>query len=84
MGRVRFAGVQVRRDHLVASFALARRLADPRFSIETLSERWNVHRFAVRGPEDLDIDGLADWLCESYRDLGMQGAPPKRRRSGGS
>ena len=84
MGRVRFAGVQVRRDHLVASFALTRRLADPRFRIETLSERWNAHRFIVRGPADLDFDGLTDWLCESYRDLGIQSAPSKRRRSGGS
>jgi hypothetical protein len=83
MGRVRFAGAQVRRDRLIASFALTRRLDDPHFAIETYGDRWIAHRFDVRAPADLDIPGLDGWLCESYRDLGMQGAPMKRRRPSG-
>jgi hypothetical protein len=74
MARVRFAGAQVRRDRLLASFALGRRLDDPRFTIESYNPRWIVHRFTVRTPADLEIGGLPDWLCESYRDLGMQGS----------
>jgi ribosomal protein S27AE len=78
MGRVRFAGAVVRRDRLTLSFALTRRLDDPRFRVETYSRRWNAHRFEVRAPADVEIPGLAALLCESYRDLGMQGAAPGR------
>jgi hypothetical protein len=74
MGRVRFAGAVVRRDKLVANFALTRRIDDPRFRIEVYGDRWIAHRFDVRSTQDLDIPGLAEWVCESYRDLGMQGA----------
>jgi hypothetical protein len=75
MGRVRFAGAVVRRDRLIANFALTRRLDDPRFRIEVYERgRWIAHRFDARSPADLDIPGLADWVCESYRDLGMQGS----------
>jgi hypothetical protein len=80
MGRVRFAGAVARRERLVASFALTRRLEEPRFRTEAYSQRWIAHRFDVRTPADLDIPGLDDWLCESYRDLGMQGAPMRRRQ----
>ena len=81
MGRVRFAGAVVHRERLTASFALTRRLDDPRFRIVTYSDRWNAHRFEVRSPADLEIPGLPAWLCESYSDLGMQAAPVRRRRS---
>ena len=40
MARVRFAGALVRRDRLVANFALTRRLDDPRFAVETYSRGW--------------------------------------------
>lgn len=80
MGRVRFAGATVRHDRLVANFALTRRLDDPRFRIEAYTDRWIAHRFELRSPDDLDsMPELAAWLCESYRDLGMQGS---LRRSG--
>ena len=78
MGRVRFAGAVVHRDWLTANFALTRRLDDPRLAVEVYNDRWIAHRFEVRSPADLDIPELADWLCEAYRDLGMQGAPTRR------
>ena len=78
MGRVRFAGAVVRRDRLSVNFALTRRLDDPRLAVQVYNDRWIAHRFEVRSPADLDIPELADWLCEAYRDLGMQGAPPRR------
>lgn len=84
MGRVRFAGAVVRRDKLIASFALTRRIDDPRLRVEVYSSRWIAHRFDVRSAADLEFPELAAWLCEAYRDLGMQGAPMRRttRRSG--
>jgi hypothetical protein len=82
MGRVRFAGATVRRDRLIANFALTRRLDDPRLRIEAYNERWIAHRFDLRRPADLDaFPELPGWLCESYRDLGMQGAPMRRRQN---
>jgi hypothetical protein len=83
MGRVRFAGAVLRRDRFIASFALTRRINHPQFRIEAYSERWIAHRFDVRTSADLEIPGLSEWLCESYRDLGMQGAPMRRSRRGG-
>jgi hypothetical protein len=79
MGRVRFAGATVRRDRLIANFALPRRLDDPRYRIEAYNQHWIAHRFDVRSPADLDIPGLPVLLCESYRELGMQGALARRR-----
>jgi hypothetical protein len=78
MGRVRFAGAIVRRSLVHLNFALTRRLDDPRFDVTVYNDRWIAHRFPVRTPADLAIPGLPEWLCESYRDLGMQGAPMKR------
>jgi hypothetical protein len=83
MGRVRFAGATVAKRSLTLAFALTRKLDDPRLRIESYGERWNVHRFKASRPEDLDMPGLADWLCESYRDLGMQGHPMRRRAARG-
>ena len=80
MGRVRFAGALLRRHKLIASFALTREVADGRFHIERYNERWIAHRFDLASPADLEIPGLAELLCESYRDLGMQGAPFRTRR----
>jgi hypothetical protein len=73
MGRVRFAGAVVRRDKFIASFALTRRVDDPRLRVEVYNARWIAHRFDVRSPDDLDIAELRAWLCEAHRDLGMQG-----------
>jgi hypothetical protein len=81
MDRVRFAGAVVRRDSVRLNFALTRRLDEPWVeSIETyLGGRWNAHRFTARRPADVDaIPDLPALLCESYRDLGQQGALRKR------
>lgn len=82
-GRVRFAGAVVRRDKFIASFALTRRIDDPRFRVDVYSKRWIAHRFDVRSVADLELPGLRSWLCEAYRDLGMQGAPMRRRAARG-
>jgi hypothetical protein len=79
MARVRFAVAVVRRDRIIANFAVTRRLDAPRFRIETYGERWNAHRYVVRSPTDLAIRDLPEWVCESYHDLGMQGASRARR-----
>jgi hypothetical protein len=78
MARVRFAGGFVRRSKLVASFSLPRRLAEPRFRTASYGPHWVVHRFDVRQPADLEIDGLDEWLCESYREMGLQEAVRRR------
>jgi hypothetical protein len=72
MAQVRFAGAQVRRDRLIANFALTRRIQDPRFRHEAYGPRWIAHRFELRDPADLDDHRFAEWLCESYRDLGLR------------
>jgi hypothetical protein len=82
MGRVRFAGAVVRRDRLTLNFALTRRLDDERLTVQVYNDRWIAHRFEVRSAADLDIPQLAEWLCEAYRDLGMQGAPSRRSTRG--
>jgi hypothetical protein len=79
MGRVRFAGAVVRRDRLIANFALTRRIEDPRLRVQVYGDRWIAHRFDVGSPADLEIPGLEGWLCEGYRDLGMQGSLGRRR-----
>ncbi len=75
MGRVRFAGAQVRRDAVRLNFALTRRIDAPWVSrIETYGPRWHAHRFDARSRVDVDaIAELPPLLCEGYRDLGMQG-----------
>ena len=74
MDRVRFAGAIVLRDRVRLNFALTHRIDAPCVErIESYGERWNAHRFIVRGPADVDaITGLPALLCESYRDLGRQ------------
>jgi hypothetical protein len=58
MARVRFAGAVVRRDKLIANFALTRTIDHPRLRVEAYSPRWIAHRFEVRGAPDFDIPGL--------------------------
>jgi hypothetical protein len=82
MGRVRFAGAVVRRDHVRLNVALTRRLDAP-WVVKTesyLGGRWNAHFLVARGPEDVAaIPDLPDLVCEAYRDLGMQGSLRQRR-----
>jgi hypothetical protein len=77
MVRVRFAGAVVQRDRVRLNFSLTRQLDAPWVErIEVyMGGRWNAHRFLARGPADVDaIPDLPALLCESYRDLGAQGA----------
>jgi len=76
MARVRFAGATVLRDRVRLNLALGRRVDDPRFTrVEGYGPRWIAHRFEARTAADVDgFDGLPDLLCESYRDLGLQGS----------
>lgn len=80
MARVRFAGGQVRRDHVLANIALTRRVDHPRWTqIEEIVPGWFAHRFVIRRPEDLEDPELQALMCEAYRDHGEQGK--LRRRS---
>lgn len=73
MVRTRFGGAQVRRDRLIATLALPRRVEHPRWTrIEQFGPRWFGHSFDVRRPEDLDDPALAALACESRRELGEQ------------
>jgi len=77
MVRVRFAGAIVLRHRVKLNFALNRQLDEPWVEhFETyLGGRWIAHRFVARSPADVDaIPDLPNLLCESYRDLGAQGA----------
>ena len=77
MVRVRFAGAVVLRDRVRLNFALTRRLEAPWVErIEVyMGGRWNAHRFVARSAEEVDaLPDLPALLCESYRDLGAQGA----------
>jgi Domain of unknown function (DUF5655) len=84
MARVRFAGGQVRRDHVLANVALTRRVDHPRWSkIEEIVPGWFAHRFVIRRPADLDDPELQALLCEGYRDHGEQGKLGRRRSPAG-
>ncbi|HEY7522497.1 MAG TPA: hypothetical protein VH720_02410 [Candidatus Limnocylindrales bacterium] len=81
MARVRFAGCKVRRDHVLATIALTRRVDHPRWTqVEEVAPGWIAHRFPIRGPEDLDDPELHPLLCEGYRQHGEQRKLVGRRR----
>lgn len=66
MTRVRFAGVYPRKNHFVASFALARRLKSPRITrIEEYAPHFIGHSLEIHSQEDLN-DELHDWISESF------------------
>jgi hypothetical protein len=72
VARVRFAGLQPRKDRFLASFALHRRLGSPRIiKTEDYGPRWRIHFVTVRDEADLD-DELGAWLQESHDVVGMQ------------
>jgi hypothetical protein len=72
VARVRFAGLQPRKDGFLASFALHRWLDSPRIiKTEDYGPRWRFHFVSVRGEADLD-DELKAWLQESHNIVGMQ------------
>ena len=72
VARVRFAGLQPRKDSFLASFALHRWLDSPRI-VKTVDygPRWRAQFVDVRTESDLD-DELRAWLQESHDVVGMQ------------
>ena len=72
VARVRFSGLEPRKDGFVASFALHRWLDSPRI-VKTVDygPRWRAHSVRVRAEADLD-DELRAWLQESHDVVGLQ------------
>ena len=72
VARVRFAGLQPRKDSFLASFALHRWLESPRIVKTTdYGPRWRAHFVLIRTEADLDNE-LREWLQESHDVVGMQ------------
>ena len=72
VARVRFAGLQPRKDSFLASFALHRWLDSPRIVKTTdYGPRWRAHFVAVQNESDLDGE-LRAWLQESHDVVGTQ------------
>ena len=72
VARVRFAGLQPRKDGFLASFALHRWLDSPRI-VKTVDygPRWRAHFVLVQAESDLDEE-LRSWLQESHDVVGTQ------------
>ena len=72
VARVRFSGLEPRKDGFLANFALHRWLASPRI-VKTVDygPRWRVHYLRVRAEADLD-DELIAWLQEAHDVVGLQ------------
>ena len=78
MTRVRFAGVQVRNDHLRVAFWLKHPIESPRFAkIERYSANDIGYFVVVRDPSEID-DELLGWIREA-REIGDQRHPSQRR-----
>jgi hypothetical protein len=77
MARVRFAGVEFRRDHLVLSFWLKREISNPRLRREHYGRSDWGYSLPVRSPVEVD-DELTAWLREAYR-VGRQEWPGASR-----
>jgi hypothetical protein len=72
VARVRFAGLQPRKDSFLASFALHRWLDSARIVKTTdYGPRWRAHFVAVQNESDLD-DEFRAWLQESHDVVGIQ------------
>jgi hypothetical protein len=72
MVRVRFAGVaRLRKDGLVCSFWLKRRIESPRFTrVELVGKHDWIYQWVLRDEEELD-DEVRGWLAEAY-EVGRQ------------
>ena len=82
VARVRFAGLQPRKDHFLASFALHRWLTSPRIAKTVdYGPRWRGHYVRIRSDADLNEE-LRAWLQESHDVVGMQSDTAKRRGRG--
>ena len=65
-GRVRFAGVVVRKEYLDAHMWLRRRVDHPRLvRIESYGNLAVVHHFRLDDPEDID-EAMIELLREAY------------------
>ena len=66
--RVRFAGVAgIRRDGLLCSFWLKRRIDGPRFTrVEHLPPNDYIYQFKIRDTQDIDAE-VAEWIEEASR-----------------
>jgi hypothetical protein len=72
VARVRFAGLQPRKDGFIASFALHRWLDSPRIiKTDDYGPRWRIHFVSVKAEAELD-DELRAWLQESHDVVGTQ------------
>lgn len=72
VARVRFAGLEARRDHFLANFALHRWLKSPRIAKTVdYGPRWRMHHIRVRTASDLDAE-LRRWLQEAHDVVGLQ------------
>jgi Domain of unknown function (DUF5655) len=72
VARVRFAGLEPRKDGLLANFALHRWLDSARI-VKTAGygPRWRAHYLLVQTEADIN-DELMAWLQESHDIVGMQ------------
>ena len=79
VARVRFAGLQPRKGHFMASFALHRRLTSPRIAkTDDYGPRWRGHYVRITSDADLNEE-LRAWLQESHDVVGMQRGIAERR-----
>ena len=70
--RLRFAGLQPRKDHFMASFALHRWLRSSRIAKTVdYGPRWRGHYVRITSDADLNEE-LRAWLQESHDIVGMQ------------
>ena len=72
VARVRFSGLEPRKDGFLSSFALHRWLDSPRI-VKTVDygARWRAHYVRIQSEGDLD-DELAAWLQEAHDIVGLQ------------
>jgi hypothetical protein len=72
VARVRFAGLEPRKDGFLANFALQRWLASSRIvKTADYGPRWRAHYVLVQAEADMDTE-LRGWLQESHDIVGMQ------------
>ena len=72
VARVRFAGLEPRKEGFLANFALHRWLDSPRIvKTADYGPCWRVHYVLVRADTDLN-DELRAWLQESHDIVGAQ------------
>ena len=72
VARVRFGGLEPRRDGFMASFALRRWVDSPRIvKTAEYGPRWRAHYVRIYSDDDLD-DELLAWLQEAHDTVGLQ------------